>query len=256
MLSFIPLFLSAAPADPPKAQPNMFQEILDYLYKTYGNVNLGQYENFGFSQTATTLTILIFGFMIGIILAAILIVINRNLAGAPVRILLEKEANTPETAIPYTELTDKKLARWLFRHNLAVKKTVCAVKLVNDESDESAILSLQSEELPHATAEEPAKTEAPTDEEGRPLPSESIHIDCMDYPIIYRLPKKYNLCDYALYIPEDLKHRAHFRFRKDRHSVRWIIITAVTFLAISLVILRFLPEFMKLLDNLISFIVG
>lgn len=218
-------------------KPSLWQQIIDYLYENYGNVTLGGYENFDFSTTASTLTAIIFGLMLGIVIASVFIVVQKNVSGRPVRFLLGSEAETPQSALPLSAIPmkEKSLLR-IFRRDLAVKKTVCAVLLAEKES--------LPPEIPPKTDEEPA------------APSDSIHVDCMELPILYHLSKRTDLSKYAFYIPPELQNRAYFRFAKDGNGARWVVFTTVAFFVLSFLLLRFLPQFMKLLDNLVGFIMG
>ncbi len=222
-------------SEPPKEEPSLFQELLEYFYKNYGNVNLGEYEHFGFSKTASTLTVIVFGMMLGVILASIFMVIQRKVAGQPVRRLLSMEALSPESAKRLSELgISEKRLRFFFRHNLALRKTVACVPL---SSDAPAVIPKAS----NATDVDPA------------LPNEELHIDCMTLPILYHLPKNADLSQYGFYIPKELQNRAHFRYKTDGTSFRFAIISSIVFVGLAFLLLRFLPEFMQFLDNVIGF---
>ncbi|MBQ8357604.1 MAG: hypothetical protein IJX39_07330 [Clostridia bacterium] len=54
------------------------------------------------------------------------------------------------------------------------------------------------------------------------------------------------------YIPEELKYRAELRFEKKGNGVPGLVLTAVLTLALSVLLIRLLPAFLGMIDNLLG----
>ena len=218
---------------------DIWNDFWDYMSDTYFNITLDQYENFGLSPTATTLSVIIFGLFFGIFFAAIFAMLNKNYAGIPVRALLKQNAIGKENALTFSELTLKKrlFARYALRQNVVVRKIVACIPLSERES----------------MREKPQKKPKPSEDKGSNAEgSEDAPEECM----LRDLPRNFDLENTALYIPERLKYAAEFRFDAKGTSWKWVIVTILVFFGLVFLLLRFLPEFFQFLDNLIGVITG
>ena len=207
---------------------DIWNDVWDYMSDTYFNISLDKYENLGLTPTATTLSVIIFGLFFGIVFAAIVVTLNKNNAGVPVRALLGCGAIGKENAKTLAELSLEK--KWYsLRRNLVVRKMVAFIPL----SERDALISKPKKKPKHSENDASAE-ESASDRLLRELPSG------IDYE------------NTALYIPEELKYAAEFRFDAKGTSWRWTVLTILVFFALVFLILRFLPEFFQFLDNMIG----
>ena len=83
---------------------NFFGDIWDYLRETYFSVDFGEYQSFDIESYGATLAQIIIAMMLGIIIAAFVVVYERRYLGRLVRALLEKEAHDEASAKTLDEL--------------------------------------------------------------------------------------------------------------------------------------------------------
>lgn len=217
---------------------DLWNDFWDYISDAYFNISLDKYGNFGLTPTATTISVIVFGLFFGIFFAAIFAMLNKNSAGVPVRALLTKNAIGKENALTLDELslTKRPFARYSLQHNLVVRKVVAFIPLSERGLTENKLKKKQS------TTEEGKNSV--TKDEGE------------DYRLLRELPSKIDYENTAFYIPETLKYAAEFRFDAKGTSWKWVVLTIVVFFALVILLLRFLPEFLQFLNNLIGVITG
>ncbi len=81
-------------------QNSTLGELVNYFRETYFSIRFGAYDNFSVTeQTANTVNKIIPALILGIIVAAIATVYCRRTVGGFVRMLIEKEALSPEAGI-------------------------------------------------------------------------------------------------------------------------------------------------------------
>lgn len=202
------------------------RECWEYIRDNYFNVTLENYRNFNFSQTATTLSVIIFGLTFGIFLAAIISVFQKNMAGKTVRRLISRGALSGKTALTLDELEgNTPFARFSLRHALVVRKYVCFVS-----AEKRAALA--------AVKPKTASSDAPSDR------------------YLFQSKGRIDYQNTAFYVPEEKRIGAELRFDAEGTSWKWVVVTIVVFFVLIFVALTFLPQFIRLLDNLISLIKG
>ena len=220
----------------------MFSEVWEYLVEHYFSLDFSRYDNLNISKTATTLSVVVVGLILGCMHAAFFAVIQTNFGGIPVRLLLSREAHAPKDALTLEELGIHKnlFAMFALKSFLAVKKTVAAVSL--EERD--AARSQKSEKK--AVAEE--KEEAVTKEAIENLASETLEKE----PNMLIKKKKAKISQLAFYIPEGLRYRAHFRFDKRGSSLFHAIAATVVFVLLIFILLHFIPYLLQMMDNIVG----
>ena len=127
---------------------DIWNDVWDYMSDTYFNISLDKYENLGLTPTATTLSVIIFGLFFGIVFAAIVVTLNKNNAGVPVRALLGCGAIGKENAKTLAELSLEKkwFTRYSLRRNLVVRKMVAFIPL----SERDALISKPKKKPKHS----------------------------------------------------------------------------------------------------------
>ena len=84
---------------------SLLRELWDYLEDKYVAPDMGHYENLGFgSGSLVTVRTIVFGFVIGFIVAAFAVVIDKKHLGDFVRTLIANNCNSPENAKTLDEL--------------------------------------------------------------------------------------------------------------------------------------------------------
>ena len=117
---------------------NFFGDIWDYLRETYFSVDFGEYRNFDLGNHGATLAQIIFAMMVGISLAAFVIVYERRYLGRVVRALLKSEAQDEESAKTLEELGCQRMAfvkHSLRRRDSALRKLVRYVGEPDEHDD-------------------------------------------------------------------------------------------------------------------------
>lgn len=221
----------------------MFSEVWEYLVEHYFSLDFSRYDNLNISKTATTLSVVVVGLILGCMLAAFFAVIQKNFGGIPVRLLLSREAHAPKDALTLEELGIHKnlFAFFALKSFLAVKKTVAAVTL-----EERDAARLNKSEKKTVTGEE--KEEAVTKEAIESLASETLEKE----PNMLIKKKNAKLSALAFYIPEGLRYRAHFRFDKKGSSLFHAIVATAVFFILIFVLLHFIPYLLQMMDNIVG----
>jgi hypothetical protein len=191
-----------------------WEETWEYIVENYLSRSPSDFENLGITPTGTTLAIVVFGVFLGFFIGAVLSVYHKVFVGRVVRVLLEKKAHTPESAVDDKDdaFFPHFFTRFVFRHDLVVKKTVFALR----------------------------KT-PPTDEKGAPLPNEPLPLR--------DLPRGAFLDEYLFFIPEELRIRAGFRFDKKGTSVGGLLLLLIVFFVAACLLVYFLPELLAILNE-------
>ena len=83
----------------------IFRIIYQYFEENYFSASLNEnYENLNYTNTATTLLMLVGGLAVGILIACFIAVFERRVVGRFVRGILAKKAHDPEHAVTLAEL--------------------------------------------------------------------------------------------------------------------------------------------------------
>ena len=125
-MSLFSLFLSAA--EEGAAEPTLWQEIRDYLYRTYfyHDFTSNKYLNFG---RGIGFSVVIFSLCLGFLIAFFCIRVQRNRQGRLIRALLRAQAFSEETAQTPEELglSQSRLLTSALRRPSALRKLVVAL---------------------------------------------------------------------------------------------------------------------------------
>lgn len=173
-----------------------------------------EYEHFTLSYaTAKTITSVVLAICLGVILAALYNFYIRRVPGGVVRLLLSREALSPETALNAEELglLDKPFALWELLRGVSLRHIVCTVPKENEEVEE-------------APEEEPAKKKKDSAE-----------------PVFD--------AETRFYIPEERKYRAQVRFEKEGNGAGGLALTCVCTVALGLLLIKLIPVVLTMIDN-------
>lgn len=209
------------------AEPSLIKELWDYLSEKYFTLDLGQYDNLGFSGTdggsLINLSWAIIALCLGMVLAAVLAVYEKRGLGEFVRKLLFEECYTPETA--------KTLAELGYHKNAAVRGALRSgslskvVKCVQKEAYDAEIAQKREE------YEQNAQPGAPK-------------FKSLAYKINYETD--------TFYIPKNDSYAADVRYDKRGSGLVSVLIVAGIAVLMAVFIIFMLPEVLQLLDNFIG----
>ena len=211
-------------------ETNFFEDIWNYLYDAYFNIGDG-YTNLG-TEASPLITVgaVVFGLYIGIMIACVVMVYNRQVVGGAVRRMLEKKIHSKEDAVTLSELGYKKnfIMRSMFRDSNSLRRVVKCV-------EEEAFYAEQNK----ARTEYDKKREA-----GEKLPRFREEI--------YRV----DIENDHFYIPQDLELTATTKFRKKGSTWVSMVISIIVLTVAFFVLLLFLPWFLGQLDGAFGNIKG
>lgn len=217
MISFLSAHLSAE-------EPSLIRELWDIFYETYLSGDNLHFENLNFGTgSMVSLTGIIFGLCIGIIIASFAMVIDKRVYGEFVRKLLSEECLSPERAKNLYELgyLRKYAIRGAVRRGTHLR---CVIKCREEEEYYAAL------------AEQRAEYEA------RRAQDKSL-------PPFKEIPYKVNPDTDHFYIPEEKKYSAEMRFEKKGTS--WLVLVAVAIVSIigCIALLAVIPRILQLVDE-------
>lgn len=192
------------------------------------SLDMGQYENLGFGDFAfTNLRGIIFGMVLGIILASYLSIFNRRVHGAFVRSLIEENCSTPATA--------KTLAELGYLKNSAVRSA-----LKGGHTYRGLVRCVEAEDYYASREQARGEYEARVAASGEKAPPFSSP----EY--------KHDFMTSRFYIPEEHHFTASLRFEKKGASLLSAVIITVVSIVLFWAILNFLPDIMQLIDNFVG----
>lgn len=197
---------------------NFFGDIWDYLRETYWEVDFGSYRNFSLGGYGTSLAQIITAIMLGCILASAVMLYERRYLGGFIRKLLEVEAGNEESAKTLEELGYAKngvLKMSLRSRDSAVRKLVRYTGEVYEDV------------FPIGEGEKPARQKMRDD---------------IDFEAA------------RFYIPANLRNRAEVRYEAKGTNLRSFLLTVVVCLVSGALIIRILPVFFRLIDNVMTWL--
>lgn len=202
---------------------NFFGDIWDYIRETYLEVDFGSYKNFTITTQGATLSQIILAILFGCMLASFAAVYHRTYLGRMVRGLLKREAHDEESALTLTDLGlgHSGLIKYSLRSRTsALRKVVRYVgeereDETDDETDDGTRVSRNGKNSPQMT-------------------------DIIDYE------------NARFYIPEHLAAHAEVRYDKEGTGVRALVISAISCIALAVILIRFLPVLFRWADDLIT----
>lgn len=197
---------------------NFFGDIWDYLRETYFSVDFGEYQSFDIESYGTTLAQIIIAMMLGIVIAAFVVVYERRYLGRLVRALLQKEAHDEASAKTLDELGCGKSG--FIKHNLRRRDSALRklIRYVGEEAD--------FEELPPELTGKKAQKKL-----------------LMNEPLDFATTR--------FYIPPALRDRAAIRYNEKGSDLRSLILTVLVALVGGGLLIRLLPVLFRLADNLL-----
>lgn len=247
-------------------EKSLFEELYEYIKDRYFTVHLGTYSNFNFgSGTLVTPTVIIVGIMIGVMIAGLLAIRDRNQLGGFVRTILREKCLSPETAKTYSELGYDRsfMIRMSMQYGKRLRSVVHCVETetvaapepevsAGEPVAEDAVPEEQTDAVPAETPAEPT-----ADPQAEQPVSEAVDIQPTgsDAPAMQK-PQRWDNDSFHFYIPEDKAIEADIRFEKK--GTNWLVYLAlvVGVLALTLAVIYFLPDLLQFADNAITMIKG
>lgn len=220
-------------------------ELLSYFSERYFSISFHIYEHIPLGPSANgSAQSVIVAVMLGLILASVVMAVSKARYGRFVKRLLREECLSPEKSKTLSELEEfrnSSVRRALSRGN-ALAKCVYCIRTPEDlgraDASEADPLPLQTEGLGEDAE---AKTEARVREMSEIRASDRLlGGERVDFTVA------------RFYIPEDLKYRAEIRFESRGSGWIPVLLTVILSVVVAALICRFLPDFIQLLDNLIS----
>lgn len=222
-----------------------WETFYQYLEENYFSASVqGQYEHLNFTKTNVTLLVIFGGLLLGMMIAAVAAILQKNVVGGFIRSLLHAGAKDEDTAKTLDELGYGKNAMVkseLSRLSVARKLTAFTEDgktYISEEELRRAYFPETEEKSPEAAETETAAAEKPRSKRGKAV------------------LKKPDFGKARFFIPEKLRVRAEVRYDAKGNSA-WLLIPAfLAFLLLFFLLLRFTPVFVRMLDNTIGNIVG
>ena len=214
---FHPLLLSSG-------EPSIFSELWDYLVGKYFSVELGQYDYIQVGKgSLVTLQRIVLGIFGGIIIAAGVVLYDKNVLGNFVRKLINEDCMSPENAKTLEELG--------YARNGGVKSSLKSPNKLGRvvHSVEEDAYKRQVEEARAAYVAEHGS------EDGFFMPTYRVDVHKDHF-----------------YIPYDEHYRAEVRF--ENKGSGWLAFGLVTVLSViaAAVVCFLLPDLLQLVDNMIG----
>ena len=216
----IPVFLLKAGADQP-----LIEELWEYFIDTYIE-NDRVYENLDFGGLFSAQTLLI-GIFIGLALAAVASVINKQINGSFVARLIENDCLSPENAKTLPELD----AAHILSVRLGLACGVNLRRVVRCREEDEYLEVIRGKETEYAKMRE----------ENPKLPKS-----------FDPKPFKINPEIHHFYIPEDMKYTAQVKFDRKGNSLWSALIWTAVILVALLVLIVLLPSLLDLLDAVVG----
>ena len=221
-------------------QDSLIHELLSYFSERYFSVSFHIYEHIPLGPSANgSAQLIIVAVMLGLIFASVVMAIEKAKHGRFVKKLLKGECLSPEKSKTLSELEEFRnsfVRRAFFTGNALSKCVYC----------------IRTPEAFNESAEE--HTDAVTADAEGGEESSTASVEMSERRAADRVMGGERL-DYTVarfYIPEDLKYRAELRFESKGSGWIPVLLTAVLSVVGAALICRFLPDFVQLLDNLIS----
>ena len=206
---------------------SLFQELYTYFLENCYRVRLTGYRFFKLDTTGEFFVMLILGIFLGIFLASLAVIYQKRYLGRFITRLQQKSAFSEENA---QSLADLGLARsFLIRHNLQSQGSVMRklVRLVTPERTDTPVTAEKCEGEACEGAPSDTKKKKP-----KLSLRETIDFDATRF-----------------YIPEELRYRAEFRFRRRGSTPLLILFSFLVCAVLSVVFILFYPDLIRLADN-------
>ena len=209
------------------SQPTFWEEIWEYLRNVWYsseelylvNLNLGP-------DPISNMRIMLFGLFVGVIIASVLVLINKRVLGDFIRKLLAEDCTSPEKAKTLYELGFG--VKYTIRN--AVRRGTTVRNVVRCVEEEEYIASAQERRAEY----EKKRAEDPS------------------LPKFADVPYKVNPDVDTFYIPESKKWAAEMRFEKKGTNVGILLLVALISAVCFAALIVLIPEILKLLDDLLG----
>lgn len=220
---------------------SVFYDLLAYFSERYFSVNFHIYQHIPLGPSANqSAQMIIIAVMLGLIFASIVMAIAKSRYGRFVKKLLKEECLSPEKSKTLSELgefNNSSVRRALSRGNELSKCVYCirTSEVLNSDEAENSCESAGA-----------SRAEGDTQTEKKPEMSELRSQDRLTGAL------RPDFTVARFYIPEDLKYRAELRFEQRGSGWLPVLLTVVLSVVGAALVCWVLPDFVQLLDNLIS----
>ena len=197
---------------------SLFEELYQYILDKCVNASFRSLRYIKITSTGEPFIVAILGMFIGFFLASVAVIYQKRFLGQFVTRLQRKNAFTEDTA---QSLSDLGLSKNIFiRQSLKSQGSVIR-KMVR-------IVTPQSEGGGASEADENA--------EKKPI----------------SLKEEIDFATAKFYIPEQLRYRAEFRFRKRGSAILYVILSFLLCSVFAFLLIAFFPDLIRLADNTIG----
>ena len=213
---------------------SIFHQLVTYFSERYFSVSFHTYEHIPLGPSSNgSAQMIILAAMIALILSSVVIAITKSREGRLVKRLLREECFSAENGKTLFELGEFRSAfirRGLSRGTGLSRCVYCAFSSPTAPNEEESW-------------EGDGSLDALTEDEKELRRHEINRIDG---------EKKIDFETARFYIPEPLKYRAQVRYEKSGRGWVGVLLTVAITLLGGALICRFLPDFVQLLDNLLT----
>ncbi len=211
---------------------SLWEELWLYLEERYFNFDIGQYENLGLGGGGHLISLpqIIAMLLIGVIIAALATMFNKRVLGDFVRVMLQYEAHSPETAkdLKTLEYQRNSTIRSALRRNVSLRRVVRCL----EEEQFAAEVEAQRASYEERRAADPSLP--PFIE-----PTFKMDVDTAHF-----------------YIAEKDKYMADIKFEKKGSNWFTFGLTVVACIVILILVLVLLPDIFQYMDNFVGMFKG
>ena len=217
------------PTAVPGDDTTIWQDLWYYIYTNYIYPEDVYYENLNLSAgSMASLRNILFGLLLGLIIASFAMTFNKRVLGRFVRKILSFEATSPDSAKTLEEYGLNK--NYLIRYWVRKGTNIRTVVKCREEEEYNASLREKMQEYEERRKEDPS------------LP----RFKWVDYSV--------NADKDHFYIPEEKKYSAETRFEKRGSSWGALIFVTVISIVLFAVLLFVVPEILKLVDGFVGMV--
>ena len=218
---------------------SVINELLTYFSERYFSVSFHIYEHIPLGPSSNeSAQMIILAMMLGLIVSSVLVALTKARCGRFVKKLLSEGCLSPEKSKTLAELEEfrnSSVRRAFFRGSALCKCVYCLRGAESPCVEKSTEASAE----PQQVSDESEKS-APIPEMSVLRATDRVDGERLDYTVA------------RFYIPEDLKYRAELRFESRGSGWITVLLTVVLSIVGAALVCWLLPDFVQLLDNLIS----
>lgn len=253
---------------------SLVHDLLSYFSERYFSVDFHLYEHIPIGPSLNgSAEMIIVAVMLGLIFASVIMAVSKARYGRFVSKLLKEDCMSPQKSKTLSELGEFRnswvrrsltrgtaLARCVYciRRPELLEEAVASLKAAKEanEQEEPTVSKEESDDSAEDAYFTREKTDAPAEEkEGAKDGKEEkigTEMSVLRAKDALTGEERPDFTVARFYIPADLKYRAEIRF--ERRGSGWIPVVLTVILSIvgAALVCRFLPDFVQLLDNLIS----